>query len=98
MDVTPILNAIIALAVTIITSVLIPYIRKRFSAEQLAEIQSWVKIAVAAAEQIYNGQGRGPEKLKYVKAWLAEHGITYNESELDAMIEAQVYALKGAGK
>jgi len=53
-----------------------------------------VKIAVSAAEQIYNGSGRGPEKKAYVLEWLKQRGITVDEAKLDAMIESAVYELK----
>ncbi len=53
-----------------------------------------MKIAVSAAEQIYNGSGRGPEKKAYVLEWLKQRGITVDEAKLDAMIESAVYELK----
>ena len=34
------------------------------------------------------------EKKAYVINWLAEHGVTLDETRLDAMIEAAVYDLK----
>ncbi len=92
-DVTPIVEAIIALVGTVVTCVLVPYIKSRTSSEQQREINAWVKIAVAAAEQIYVGQGRGDEKKKYVLEWLQKHGISVNEAKLDALIEAAVYEL-----
>ena len=52
-----------------------------------------MKIAVAAAEQIYTGSGRGEEKKAYVLEWLRAHGITVDDEKLDAMIEAAVYEL-----
>ena len=52
-----------------------------------------MKIAVAAAEQIYVGSGRGEEKKAYVIDWLRSHGITVDEEKLDALIEAAVYEL-----
>ena len=63
------------------------------AAQQQAEINAWVKIAVTAAEQIYRGSGRGEEKKAYVLNWLAEHGITLDEDRIDALIEAAVYEL-----
>ena len=73
--------------------VVMPYIKSRTTAQQQAEINAWVKIAVTAAEQIYRGSGRGEEKKAYVLNWLAEHGITLDEDRIDALIEAAVYEL-----
>lgn len=60
---------------------------------KIQQINAWVRIAVTAAEQIYIGSGRGTEKKEYVINWLHEHGVTVDESKLDALIEAAVYSL-----
>lgn len=93
MDITTIIEAVFALASAVITAIVIPYIKSRTTAQQQAEINAWVKIAVAAAEQIYTGSGRGEEKKAYVLNWLAEHGITMDEDRINALIEAAVYDL-----
>ena len=93
-DITPIVEAVFALIGVVITAVMTPYIRSRTTAQQQAEIHDWVKIAVSAAEQLYKGSGRGEEKNAYVLEWLSEHGVTVDESKLDALIEAAVYDLK----
>lgn len=93
MDITTIIEAAAALVAAVITAVVIPYIKSRTTAQQQAEINAWVKIAVTAAEQIYRGSGRGEEKKAYVLNWLAEHGITLDEDRIDALIEAAVYEL-----
>ena len=93
MDITTIIKAVFALTAAVITAIVIPYIKSRTTAQQQAEINAWVKIAVAAAEQIYTGSGRGEEKKAYVLNWLAEHGITMDEDRINALIEAAVYDL-----
>lgn len=93
MDITTIIEAVFALTAAVITAIVIPYIKSRTTAQQQAEINAWVKIAVAAAEQIYTGSGRGEEKKAYVLNWLAEHGITMDEDRINALIEAAVYDL-----
>lgn len=92
-DITPIIEAVIALAGVVVSCVLIPYIKSKTTTEQQKEINAWVKIAVSAAEQIYVGSGRGEEKKAYVIQWLRDHGITVDESKLDALIESAVYEL-----
>ncbi len=93
MNITPIFKAVVGLLATIITFVIVPYIKSKTTAEQQKKINEWIKIAVAAAEQIYKGVGRGEEKKAYVLAYLAEHGVELDEATIDAMIEAAVYAL-----
>lgn len=92
-DITPIVEAVVAVVCAVVTCVLIPYIKSKTTTEQQKEINAWVKIAVAAAEQIYTGSGRGEEKKAYVLEWLRSHGVTVDDEKLDAMIEAAVYEL-----
>lgn len=92
-DITPIVEAVVAVVCAVVTCVLIPYIKSKTTTEQQKEINAWVKIAVSAAEQIYTGSGRGEEKKAYVLEWLRSHGVTVDDEKLDAMIEAAVYEL-----
>lgn len=92
-NITPIAEAVFALIGVVITVIVIPYIKSKTTAQQQAEINAWVKIAVAAAEQIYQGAGRGEEKKAYVLEWLEEHGIVVDEDRIDALVEAAVYEI-----
>lgn len=94
MDITPVIQAVTVLLAAIITTFVVPYIKSKTTAAQQSQINAWVKIAVSAAEQIYNGPGRGEDKKKYVVEWLRQHGVTVDADKLDAMIEAAVYDLK----
>lgn len=94
MDVTKIIEAIITLLVALITAFVIPYIKSKLSANKLTEILEWVKIAVQAAEMIYNESGMGKEKKKFVEAFLTEHNIKVDIEQLDALIESAVLELK----
>lgn len=96
-DFTPILEAVATLAVALITTFAIPYIKSKTTLEQQTQINSWVKVAVTAAEQVYEGPGQGDRKKAYVLTWLAGHGIAVDEDKLDAMIEAAVYELTNNG-
>ena len=93
-NITPIVEAVLLLIAAVFTAVVIPYIKSKTTAQQQTEINAWVKIAVSAAEQIFNGSGRGAEKKAYVLEWLKQRGITVDEAKLDAMIESAVYELK----
>ena len=94
-DITPIIEAVIALMGAVITAVIIPYRRSRTTAQQRAELNAWVKIAVSAAEQMeqFRGRGKGKEKKAYVLEWLNKHGVTVDEDKLDALIESAVHEL-----
>lgn len=89
-DITQIVQALIALFAAIITGVIIPYIKARTTEKQQALLMATLDIAVKAAEQIY-GSGAGQEKKEYVLKYLADHKITVD----DAAIEAKVNELFG---
>ena len=89
-DLTPIVNAVIALIASIITTFLIPWIKSKIDAAKLAQIVEWVGIAVRAAEQIYNESGMGEKKKQYVLDFLVDKGFTLDQNSINAMIEAAV--------
>lgn len=92
-DITPIIQAILTLIGAIITAIVIPWIKSKTSIQQQEELKQWVKIAVAAAEQIFVGQGRGEEKKKWVLEFLERYNLKIDFDAIDAMIEAAVYEL-----
>ena len=92
-DLTPIMEAIIALVVAVITAFVIPWLKGKIDADKLEHIKLWVTVAVEAAEQLYNGTGRGEEKKAYVVKFLQEKGFTLDPDSLDKLIEAAVFNL-----
>lgn len=89
-DLTPIFTALIALIGAIITYFVIPILKVKISADNWKDIAKWVKIAVAAAEQMKAaGIISGPKK-DFVITFLKNEGITITDEELDALIEAAV--------
>lgn len=91
-DYTELIQAIIALISVLITTFLIPLLKKKLSAEKLDELKKWVGIAVNAAEQLY-GSKTGQQKKDYVVSFLHSKGIKFDVDEVTAMIEAEVYKL-----
>ncbi|MPM97211.1 hypothetical protein SDC9_144384 [bioreactor metagenome] len=92
-DITPIANAVIALIAAVITAFVIPLVKAKISKEKLEKIKMWVNIAVEAAEQIYEGSGRGAAKKAYVVEFLNSKGYTLDPDSLDNLIEAAVFNL-----
>ena len=92
-DVTQIILALIALCGAVVTGVVVPWVKAKTTTAQQEQLGAWVRIAVAAAEQIF-AAGNGAEKKKYVVRWLEERGIVFDEDTIDAAIEAAVYDLK----
>ena len=92
-DITSIVEAVLALIGAIITVFVIPWLKSKTHAAQLEKIKMWVTVAVEAAEQIYVGSGRGAEKKAYVLEFLKSKGFNLEWDEIDAMIEAAVFNL-----
>lgn len=88
LDLTPVFQAVITLAATVI-----PYIKSKTTTEQRTQLQAWARIGVSAAEQVYQGEGRGEIKKKYVLDFLANKGYTVDLTTLSALIEAEVNSL-----
>jgi len=97
-DITQLIEALLALAAVLITTFVIPYVKSKTSEAQREQIATWTKIAVTAAEQLYSGSGRGEEKKKYVLHFLQSKGLTVDLDAIDAMIEAAVYELQKEAK
>lgn len=97
-DITPIVNAVIALAAALVTAFVIPWIKSKTTAAQREEINAWVKIAVTAAEQIYKGSGRGEEKKAYVLDFLRGKGLDVDTASVNLMIESAVKNMNEAFK
>lgn len=92
-DLTPLLQALITLAAAIITAVLVPWIRQKYGEAKLTQITTWARAAAAAAERLYEGSGRGEEKLEYVLSFLESKGFGVDRESLEKIVEAELYGL-----
>ena len=85
-DLTPLFQAVIALAAAIVTGMLIPWIKARTTVSQQILIDAAVKMAVMAAEQLY-GAGTGAQKLEYAQTYLAGKGYTVDRAAIEAAVK-----------
>lgn len=88
-DVTPLANALIMVLAVLITVYLIPWIKSQTTEKQRKEVEARVKIACAAAEQLYHTD-MIQDRKQYVVEFLAKKNLKINPDELDKMIEAAV--------
>lgn len=84
-DLTPILQAVLALLAALITYKLIPWIKTKTTREQQELLLSVTSVLVFAAEQLY-GAGRGEEKLDYVVRELETRGFTADRAAIEAVV------------
>ena len=92
MNITEILEAVVYLVAVLLSALVIPAIKNKVGAQNMATFLKWVDIAVAAAEQLYDA-AQGEAKKEYVLGYLTTKGFSVNEAELDLAIEAAVHRL-----
>ena len=64
-DITPIVQAVVALLAAVISAFLVPWIKRKASAAQLEQMEAWTRIAVAAHGR--NGKGLHAPALQTVR-------------------------------
>ena len=84
-NLTPIIQAFIALLAAIITYVLVPMIKARTQESDRALLDAAIRAAVYTAEQLF-GAGRGEEKMAYALEWLKEQGYDVDSREVEATV------------
>lgn len=95
-DLTPLIEVVIALIAALISTKLIPWIKARATAEQQALLQATIETLVYAAEQLY-GAGTGSTKLDYVVEELEKRGFTADRAQIEAAVLKMSKRLTGEG-
>lgn len=98
---TQILLAVISIAGALVSAYLVPYLKSKFTSEQLDNLAYYITVAVRCAEQIYTPE-QWQEKKQYVvdyaKNIVANHvKIDLSDDQLDAIIEGIVNEVKKGG-
>ena len=88
-DLTPLLQALLALLAALVTGKLLPWINSRTTERQQANLTALANTFVYAAEQVF-GANKGAEKLAYVRAGLQAKGYDVDDKAVLAAIEAAV--------
>lgn len=88
-----IILALIAFLGSIITGVLVPYIKKSKNKNNLMITKMIVDMLVTAAEEIFVGKGKGDEKYKWVYEELVKRYPKIDEKEAKILIESAVNEL-----
>ena len=95
-DITWILSGVVVILFGVYALVIRPFITSKLSADQLATLYNFARIAVNAAEQILHlttGKDKKTFAVEVVKNLLAKWHLTFDEIAIDAAIESQVYEL-----
>lgn len=93
-DITVLIEGIVRVLFAVVGVFIVRYLNERCNNETQEIVIELVKIAVAAAQQLFPGSGNGAAKKEYVVNWLKERKIKFDVDRIDAMIEAEVFNLK----
>lgn len=88
-----IILAVIAFLGSVITGVLVPYIKKSKNKNNMMLLKLIVDTLVTAAEEIFVGKGKGDEKYKWVYDELVKRYPKIDEKEAKILIESAVNEL-----
>lgn len=94
---TEILKIVVMVIGVLLTYVIVPYIKKKFTNEQLTEAKYWTKLAVVIAEKIYEEKGSGQLKKENVINYLKKMNINLTTEQFDLLVDGVVEELKKAG-
>ena len=97
MSINEIISIILKVVCFILITFIIPYVKRKYSQQQLEDINAKIQTYVEAADQIF-GRDQGAEKKEWVRERLAAHGIDVDLNLIDAEIEAYVLMLHNALK
>jgi Phage holin protein (Holin_LLH). len=94
MNLTIIIESIIALVVTLITTFAIPFIRSKIQTDKLNTLVFWIERAVFSVEEAdRKGVINKQEKYDMVVKFLEEKGYNLDTDELRTLIDGAVYDL-----
>lgn len=84
-DLTPIVQAVLAVLAALITAFVIPWIKAKATVQQRELLERGVKTAVFAAEQVY-GSGWGRDKMRYAEEYLRKRGYAVDIDLIEATV------------
>lgn len=88
-DLTNLIEALIAVLVAVAMRYLIPWLKTKMSKDQEERLYTIVSIAVMAAEKLY-GAKKGDDKLAYVERYLEARGVRVDTMRLKAYVNAAI--------
>ncbi|MBR4855120.1 MAG: hypothetical protein IKU94_00650 [Bacteroidaceae bacterium] len=91
-DITPLINVLIALFATVVASFVLPWVSVNTTAKQRENLVKWAEIAVAAAQQLYH-QESGTDRLEYALELMESKGFNIDDGSVRDAIEAAVLKL-----
>ena len=94
-----ILKAVVVLVIILVGRYGIPYLKQLAENKKCDWVIKWVEIAVKSTEQTVFGDKKGAERkaivTQFIKKLLLQKNISISDEQLNNIIEAAVFAMKG---
>lgn len=91
------IKAIIVVVIVLVTRYFVPWLKEKVEASKYAWVVKWAQTAVDAMQQTGDNISGAEKKAKVVellKGLLIKKNIAISDEELNAIIEAAVWAMK----
>ena len=95
MSINEIISIVLKIVCFVLVAFVVPVIKKKYTQQQLEEVNDKIQMYVEAAEQIFPVD-QGEEKKKWVQEKLTAAGVDVDLDAVDAAIEAAVLLLHAA--
>jgi len=92
---TQVMSGVITILGAVLLYVIVPWVKQRMTAEQMAQLMMLVEVAVTAVEQFFKNMPEvtSAEKKDYCYEYLRDLGVDISMDQLDALIEHMVYEI-----
>lgn len=92
-DLTPLINLLIAVICAVISITVIPWIKAKTTAEQRKAFLAYVDTVVKYCEQMYDTCEGGTKKHAALDIIKKKYGVDFDSDEIETAIEASVLKL-----
>lgn len=93
-----IILGLISILGTILTGIVVPYVKEKIGNEKLAKYEEWATLAVRSAEMIFSEKGMGEAKKEYVINFLNDlfnkDKVVITPQQIEILLEAAVKSMK----
>ena len=97
-DIFKIILGLISILGTVLTGIVVPYVKEKIGNEKLAKYEEWATLAVRSAEMIFSDKGMGEAKKEYVINFLNDlfnkNKVVITPQQIEILLEAAVKSMK----
>lgn len=97
MNYTEIILAVLALISAIVTGIIVPVVKSKLDSDQLAKVDYWMNVLIAAAETEYKGEKMGELKKQWVIDQMKAMGLKFDEAVISNAITGLCRELTSSG-